>query len=110
MATPNNSWPPSNTSKAGPRLINALSQFERAWRDLVAEMGTLNAKLEGNGSDPAHYSSVTTAYGFLSNDVSQAARSELLAGLGRVHSLGDVGNTVGVATEAALIQLFTRLR
>ncbi len=110
MATSNQSWPPSPTSKAGPRLINALRNFEQARTELVREVGTLNAKLEGNGTDPAHYTTVTTDYGFGSNDISQAARGELLAGIGRVDSLGDSGNTVGIATAAALAQMETRLR
>lgn len=76
----------------------------------MRELGTLNAKLEGNGSLAAHYTTVTTDYGFGSNDIAMAARGELLAGIGRVDPLGDSGNTVGTQTKLALDQMFTRLR
>jgi len=77
---------------------------------MVRELNTLNAKLEGNGSLAAHYTTVTTDYGFGSNDIAMAARGELLAGIARLNSLGDGENTVGIATQAALDQMFTRLR
>lgn len=110
MATVNQSWSPTPNSKAGGRLTLALLKAEQAIEELVREVNTMNAKLEGDGSSPAHYTTVTTDYGFGSNDIAQAARGELLAGVARLHSLGDSGNTVGVATQAALAQLFTRLR
>jgi len=110
MARANNSWPPNPQSKAGGRLAASLRQAEQAIAELVREASTLSAKIEGDPTLPSSYTTVQTDYGFGSQDIALAARNELLAGLGRLNSLGDSGNTVGTATEAALAQMFTRLR
>ena len=110
MALTNQHYPPGINTARGSQLNDALKQFEAARDRLVKEVSTMNATLEGNGTDVSHYSDINTKYGFLSLEKAQAARNELLAGIGKIDPLGDVGNTVGTAAKAALDQLFTRLR
>jgi hypothetical protein len=109
MALTNLHWPPGNTS-AGGRLASALRTFESSRNALLQEAATFESTLSGNGTDVSHYNEVNTKYGFNGLDKAQAARNELLVAIGKVDSLGDAGNTVGTAAEAALDQLFTRLR
>jgi hypothetical protein len=110
MAITNQHWPPGGNTPGGSRLADALKGFEAARDRLVKEAMTMNATLEGNGTDPSHYGKVNTYYGFGGLDESQSARNELLAGLGKVDPLGDSGNTADTQAKAALDQLFTRLR
>jgi len=93
------------SAQSGSRLRQALSQLENG-RDLcIKELATMTADLTGNGSDPAHFTNATTRYGFGSNEYTQAAWNELQSCLFKLTTDSSVDSV-----QAALLQLFTRLR
>lgn len=92
-------------TQSGSRLRSALSSLEGGRDLLIKELATMTADLTGNGSDPAHFTNVVTRYGFGSNEYAQAAWNELQSCVFKVTTDSTVDSV-----QAALLQLFTRLR
>ncbi len=93
------------STQSGSRLRSSLSSLENGRDLLVKELATMTADLTGDGSSDAHFTNVTTRYGFGSNEYAQAAWNELNSCVAKLTTDGSV-----TFVDAALRQLFTRLR
>jgi hypothetical protein len=105
MAVTHNHYAFNPALPSGARLRSSLNQLENGRNVLIAELATMTADLEGDGSSDAHYSNVTMRYGFGSNEYAHAAYNELSSALAKLTTDAEV-----TFVQAALLQLFTRLR
>ena len=96
---------PSGALLAGNRLRSGLSALENGRKLLMDELATMTADLDGDGSSDAHFGNVVTQYGFSNTATAHLAWSELSSALSKITS--DAAQT---NTDAALKQLFTRMR
>lgn len=105
MAVDHDHYAFNPSTVSGGRLRNGLNQLENGRDLLVKELATMTEDLTGDGSDPAHFTNVTTRYGFGSNDYAQAAWNEINSFLAKITTDAAVSNV-----QAAMNQGFTRLR
>ena len=92
-------------AQSGARLRSSLAQLEQGRNALLAELATMTADLTGDGSLDAHFTNVTTRYGFGSNEYARAAWNELNSAAFKMNTNAPVSDV-----KAAFDQLFTRLR
>ena len=90
---------------SGSRLRGALANLESSRISLFNELATMTAALDGDGSNDAHFANVVAEYGFANTTVARSAWLELNSAVSKINSDASVSGT-----DAALKQLFTRLR
>lgn len=94
-----------STLPHGRILRNALTMNEQA-DDLLADVVSLMAAmLDGDGSQDAHYTEITSRFAFTSNAKAHAAYNELTSAFSKTSGNGSVSNV-----RAARDQLFAYLR
>ncbi len=98
-------YAPSLTKPLGASMVQALRSIEDARESLVRHRLTMIQMRDGDGSDAAHYATVTTEYGFATNADSKAAFDELDSCLAKLTTDSSVSSV-----DAAMRQLFSRLR
>ena len=95
MATINITF--DESTKLGRRLQSMLSQLRAATRDLPELFDILATMVDGNGSDPTHFTEMTTQLGFGSNDQAKALYDSLYNTINKItvdSSVTNVDTTV----------------
>lgn len=93
------------TTPHGNLLYNHLSRMEMAFDGLNDILGTMALMIDGDGTDPAHFSYMATKFGFESNAVAKAAYDELASVLAKLNTDGSVS-----MVNAAMLQAFAKFR
>ena len=95
-----------DTSKPhGAQLRSHLNALERGFDGLNDVLANIPHMIDGDGSDSAHFSEVTTRYGFVDNDRSKAAWEELQSVMAKLNTDASVSSV-----NAAILQAFAKFR
>jgi len=86
-------------------LRRGLANMEEGFEILNDVLANVPHMIDGDGSDAAHFTEVTSRYGFTSNDVAKSAWDELNSAMSKLNTNGSVSSV-----NAALLQLFNKFR
>lgn len=89
----------------GRYLRRVLQMTEEGRETLIKTKDVMQTMIDGDGSDAAHFTEVTTRFGFTDNATSKAAWDEINSALSKLTTDASVTNV-----QAALLQLFSKLR
>lgn len=71
------------------RVVSSMADADHWFKEL---MNLLAQMLEGDGSQDAHFATITTRFGFPDNATARAAYNELLSSYGKISGDGSVSS------------------
>ena len=89
----------------GRLLRRALSQMEESLEGLGDLVATIALMIDGDGSQVAHFTYVTSKFGFTDNATAKAGYEELQSVYGKLSTNASVSSV-----NAALLQAFNKFR